>query len=98
MAVDPTNAHELAGIASEIGTDVLSGDWRPSDNDGRQLGDLGPNEYLDCYRGQRPLLPIAPVGAKPETQGVGEVARGDPVTLGSVCCGTEQAVTRAEAA
>ena len=38
MPVDPSNARELAQIASEVGADVLTGDLRyPSETGGWQL-------------------------------------------------------------
>lgn len=69
MNVDPANATELAGIASEIGADVLQGVLRyPSATGGWQLGDLDLSEYLDRYRDKRLVLIIAPLGAaEPET-------------------------------
>ncbi len=64
MNVDPANAAELAGIASEVGADVLQGVLRyPSATGGWQLGDLDLSESLARYRDQRLVLIIAPLGA-----------------------------------
>ena len=66
MTIDPANANELAEIAGEVGADVLKGDLSyPSVTGSWQLGDLDLGEYLDCYRGKRLVLIIAPVGDAP---------------------------------
>ena len=49
--IDPSNASELAEIASEIGADVFKGDLRYlSETGGWQLGELDLSEYLDRNR------------------------------------------------
>ncbi len=64
MSIDSANAAELAGIASEIGADVLQGVLRyPSVTGGWQLGDRDLSEHLARYRDQRLVLIIAPIGA-----------------------------------
>ena len=64
--VDPTNAHELAAIAGEIGADVISGVLPyPSETGGWLVGDVDFCEYFDRYRNQEIIVIIAPVGNAP---------------------------------